>query len=411
MKQENIDMLLRRFSEKLREMGYAEDSIQSRIQRFRKGLREFMRSKDSMVFDAEIGKAYLLSIEDKEMTPNYYSVHYRDIKSLTDFLERKEFKNRYPLNDRTFEADELGCLMLQFIKEQENLNKAKCTVDGFKRILRYFVDYLDSVGVSTIEDVTLDHVVTFIDSSQLGRPAHINTMRVFFRFLNENGIFPNSFCDFIRSFRIDHGSSRLPSAYTEEEVRTIENSVERLSNIGIRNYAMLLLATRLGLRISDIARIKFADIDWDKNMIYVVQYKTKRSVELPLLKDVGEAIIAYAKVRPISDSPFVFLSERPPYPAIKSQTVGVVIADILKASTVDIKSKRHGAHSMRHSLASNLLKQGVTLPVISEVLGHATTQSTSNYLRIDHTSLLTCALPVPSVSEDFYNQGGGVFYD
>ncbi len=411
MKQENIDVLLRRFSEKLREMGYAEDSIQSRIQRFRKGLREFMRSKDSLVFDAEVGKAYLLSIEDKGMTPHLYSVYYRDIKSLTDFLEREDFKPRYPLQDRAFEASKLGSLMLQFITEQENLNKAKFTVNEFKRILRYFVDYLDSKGVSTIEDVTLDHVVTFIDSSQLGRSSHVNTMRVFFRFLDDNEIFPNSFCDFIRSFRIDHGSSRLPSAYTEKEVRTIENSVERISNVGIRNYAMLLMATRLGLRISDIARIKFPDIDWDKNLIYVTQYKTQRLVELPLLKDVGEAIIAYAKIRPVSDSPFVFLSERPPYPAIKSQTVGVVIADILRASTVDIRSKRHGAHSMRHSLASILLKQGVTLPVISEVLGHATTQSTSNYLRIDHTSLLTCALPVPPVSEDFYNQGGGVFYD
>lgn len=411
MKQENIDVLLRRFSEKLREMGYAEDSIQSRIQRFRKGLREFMRSKDSLVFDAEVGKAYLLSIEGKGMTPHLYSVYYRDIKSLTDFLEREDFKPRYPLQDRAFEASKLGSLMLQFITEQENLNKAKFTVNEFKRILRYFVDYLDSKGVSTIEDVTLDHVVTFIDSSQLGRSSHVNTMRVFFRFLDDNEIFPNSFCDFIRSFRIDHGSSRLPSAYTEKEVRTIENSVERISNVGIRNYAMLLMATRLGLRISDIARIKFPDIDWDKNLIYVTQYKTQRLVELPLLKDVGEAIIAYAKIRPVSDSPFVFLSERPPYPAIKSQTVGVVIADILRASTVDIRSKRHGAHSMRHSLASILLKQGVTLPVISEVLGHATTQSTSNYLRIDHTSLLTCALPVPPVSEDFYNQGGGVFYD
>ena len=192
MKQENIDVLLRRFSEKLREMGYAEDSIQSRIQRFRKGLREFMRSKDSLVFDAEVGKAYLLSIEDKGMTPHLYSVYYRDIKSLTDFLEREDFKPRYPLQDRAFEASKLGSLMLQFITEQENLNKAKFTVNEFKRILRYFVDYLDSKGVSTIEDVTLDHVVTFIDSSQLGRSSHVNTMRVFFRFLDDNEIFPNS---------------------------------------------------------------------------------------------------------------------------------------------------------------------------------------------------------------------------
>lgn len=411
MKQENIDLLLRRFSVKLREMGYAEDGIQARIQRYRKGLRAFMQNKGSLTFDSEMGKAYLSSIEGNFMTPHLYSVHYRDIKALTDFLEKEDFKARYPLNDRTFEANDIGNIVLQFLKKQEDINKAKQTIDNFKRILSYFVDFLDSKNISSIENVTLDHIVSFIDTAQLGRPSHINTMRVFFKYLSEEEIYPNSICDFIRSYRVDHGSSRLPSAYSEEEVRKIEKSVERRSNIGIRNYAILLLATRLGLRVSDISRIKFSDIDWDKNMIYVVQHKTKRSVELPLLKEVGEAIIDYAKVRPVSNLQFIFLSERPPYPVMKTQTIGIVIADILKGSTVDIRSKRHGPHSMRHSLASNLLKQGVALPVISEVLGHSSTNSTSNYLRIDYTSLLTCALPIPPVSEEFYNQGGGVFYD
>ena len=113
------------------------------------------------------------------------------------------------------------------------------------------------------------------------------------RYLNETAIFPNCFCDFIPSCRVDHGSSRLPSAYTQEEVRIVEKSVDRTSNIGTRNYAMLLLATRLGLRASDIARIEFSNIDWDKNLVRINQYKTKRLVELPLIKDVGEAIIEY----------------------------------------------------------------------------------------------------------------------
>lgn len=411
MKQENIDTLLRRFSAKLREMGYTEYGIHRRIRRFRKGLREFMINNGSMVYDTEVGDTYLSGIGENEMTPTqYYTIH-RDIKSLSDFLERGEFKPRYPLKDYTFEDNELGNLMLTFLKEQEYLNKTKFTVENFKRILRYFVDFLHANGITSIQNVTVDHVVEFIDNTQLAKAYHINTMRVLFRYLNDSGIFPNSICDFIRSYKVYHGSSKLPSTYTEDEVRKIENSVERRSNIGIRNYAMLLLSTRLGLRISDISNIKFSDIDWDKNIVFIIQQKTKRSVELPLTKELGEAIIAYAKVRPISDSPFIFLSERPPYPAIKCQTVGTVIADIINKSAVDIRSRRHGAHSMRHSLASNLLKKGVSLPVISEVLGHTTTSSTSNYLRIDHTSLLTCALPVPPISEDFYNQGGGVFYD
>ena len=94
-----------------------------------------------------------------------------------------------------------------------------------------------------------------------------------------------------------------------------------------------------------------------------------------------------------------------------SQMVSSNIADILKRSTVDIKAKRHGPHTMRHSLASNLLKKGTSLPIISEILGHSSTRSTRYYLRIDYDSLLTCAIPVPEVPQSFYEQEGGVFYD
>lgn len=77
---------------------------------------------------------------------------------------------------------------------------------------------------------------------------------------------------------------------------------------------------------------------------------------------------------------------------------------------MDITSKHHGPHSLRHSLASAMLEGGATIPVISESLGHRSTQTTLTYLKIDIQSLLKCALPVPSVDEDFYMQRGGAFY-
>ena len=157
--------------------------------------------------------------------------------------------------------------------------------------------------------------------------------------------------------------------------------------------------------------MKFSNIDWDNNRIRLNQVKTKKLVELPLLREVGEAIVNYLYVRPSSDLPFVFLNEKPPYNGILPQTVSKVVSGIMVQSAVDIKSKRHGPHSMRHSLASRLLKKGNSLPLISEILGHSSTDSTKYYLRIDYDTLLTCSIPVPEVPEDFYNQDGGVFYD
>lgn len=411
MKEENIDLLLRRFLVKLREMGYSEESALRRIYRMRRSIRVYMRENGLEVFNRTIGNEYLESIHET-MSLTLFSVHNRDVRALTDFLEKDGFfSTSYKQNELFLEQDELGSVVESFLDEQRRLNKAKFTVENFKRILMYFIDSLKVKGKDSIGQVTLEDATDFIGNAQLGKSGHVNTIRVFFRYLNETAIFPNCFCDFIPSCRVDHGSSRLPSAYTQEEVRIVEKSVDRTSNIGTRNYAMLLLATRLGLRASDIARIEFSNIDWDKNLVRINQYKTKRLVELPLIKDVGEAIIEYLRLRPISISKRIFLSERPPFPEMSSQMVGSNIADILKRSTVDIKAKRHGPHTMRHSLASNLLKKGTSLPIISEILGHSSTRSTRYYLRIDYDSLLTCAIPVPEVPQSFYEQEGGVFYD
>ena len=90
--------------------------------------------------------------------------------------------------------------------------------------------------------------------------------------------------------------------------------VNQSTPVGKRDYAILLLATRLGLPSSDIAGLQFSNLDWDRNIICLIQYKTKREIELLLLKDVGEAIINYVKyVRPSSSSKQIFLSSLAPY--------------------------------------------------------------------------------------------------
>ncbi|MDP3915425.1 MAG: tyrosine-type recombinase/integrase [Bacteroidota bacterium] len=178
---------------------------------------------------------------------------------------------------------------------------------------------------------------------------------------------------------------KLPSVYDADEIKRIEDAVGQSSAVGKRDYAMLLLATRLGLRSSDIAGLKFENLDWNRNIICLTQSKTKKVIELPLLTDVGEAVINYLKY-------------------------GAVSRTII-ASGVDITGRKFDSHAMRHKLASQLLRNGTSLPVISETLGHSDTQATMNYLRIDINNLMRCSLDVPLVSASFYQQKGGLFYE
>jgi integrase len=209
-----------------------------------------------------------------------------------------------------------------------------------------------------------------------------------------------------------HRKEALPSCYDPEDVIRVENAIDRRSNIGKRDYAMVLLASRLGLRSSDIRMLEFKDIDWDNSEIKIVQYKTKRHLTLPLLADVGDAIIDYVKnSRPTSRLKNIFLTCTHPYKPCGSATVSSIVKRYFVESGVDCKGRHTGAHALRHSLATAMLGNGTTLPVISGVLGHETSESTMYYLGVDVSSLLKCSLDVPPVDESFYMQKGGILYE
>jgi site-specific recombinase XerD len=187
----------------------------------------------------------------------------------------------------------------------------------------------------------------------------------------------------------------IPSAYTPEEVEALLNAVDRASPIGKRDYAILLLAARLGLRVSDIRTLTFDNIDWVSNQIRFEQCKTERDLALPLSEEIGWAIIEYIKnARPKTECKCVFVRHRPPYEAFGTNNnfAYMIGKYFTRAGIIVPHNKHHGMHSLRHSLASNLLADGTPMPVISEILGHADTTTTSGYMKIDVSQLRCCAL-------------------
>ena len=142
------------------------------------------------------------------------------------------------------------------------------------------------------------------------------------------------------------------------------------------------------------------------------QFKTKRKIELPLLTDVGEAIIDYIQHgRPKSESKFIFLRASSPYEPLTSTGLYVIINKYFQRSNVEWGKRRHGAHAMRHSLATNMLKKGTPIAVISDSLGHTDSVTTMKYIHLNVDGLLKCTLDVPIVDNDFYLQKGDGVYE
>lgn len=170
---------------------------------------------------------------------------------------------------------------------------------------------------------------------------------------------------------------------------------------------MISLAVYLGLRAGDIVNLEFSNIDWENNLIKLTMSKTSKEITLPLLPEVGNALLDYIKnSRRQCDLKHVFVSANGAYSKIKSSTLYYRIKYYINLSKVDIKNRKCGPHALRHSLATRMLKQGQPLPVISETLGHSDTQITTIYTSVDYDSLKHCALDVLPIKSNAYISGG-----
>ena len=192
-------------------------------------------------------------------------------------------------------------------------------------------------------------------------------------------------------------NTRLASYYTPEELKLVVNSVDRTTKWGKTIYAMILFAAVYGLRVSDVREMKISSINWQKQTISLNQKKTGRFVELPLIEEVKFAVLDYLKnVRPESDNPHLFLRHlRPFIPYSEKCNFGSKISGFFKKAGVNTNNKHHGFHSMRISLATDLLADDVPINEIASILGHSTIVSTKQYVWSDIKHLKIAALEVP----------------
>ena len=188
--------------------------------------------------------------------------------------------------------------------------------------------------------------------------------------------------------------SSIPRAIHADQVRQLLAGINRRSAMGCRDYAILLLLARLGLRSGEVAFLELDDIDWSTGKLSV-RGKSGRRSELPLPAEVGEAIAAYLRHgRPQSTDRRVFLRAKAPIHGFRGASgVGSIVRHCILRAGLDTPT--YGAHQFRHGLATELLRQGASLGEIGELLGHHNPQTTKIYTKVDLDVLRTLALPWP----------------
>ena len=295
---------------------------------------------------------------------------------------------------------------------KETLSLSENTVKSNRLHLLRFLDFIE-IHSFRIDELGREEFEQFFSEKEKSTSMRINASKMlkhFLRFLFERGLTGSD-----RSIHVPstcyRKNCKLPTTYTEEEVKVLLSSVDRASARGKRDYLILLLAAEYGWRAGDIVGFKFTHIDWEKNVIRFNQQKTGAPVEFPLIASVGNAIISYLKDgRPKSETQEIIVCHATPRSGFKmsANNVNSVVAKYMnRANIKDWKSKKYGPHALRHSAATNMLAREVPIQVVSQILGHQSVETTKNYIRVSVPQLADCALSPPACCSSFFHWKGG----
>jgi integrase/recombinase XerD len=278
---------------------------------------------------------------------------------------------------------------------------AEATVVSKDNAASRFLAYLEEVGVDDLAGLSVRDISGFFVRQRRLRRKTVAAMRScvadFLAFLETTGRTPEGLAGRLPPHRhVRHESE--PHVWTVEEIRRVLAVIDRQSATGKRDYAMILATARLGLRISDLRQLELSDLDWRAKAITLVQHKTRRPLGLPLLDDVGWAIIDYVgHGRPQTACPKVFVKHRHPFDAFgcSSSVACRLSRHAARAGITFAPGEVGGMHSLRGALAVAMIANQTPIPVVSAVLGHASSDTTqAYYLRFDIDRLRCCALDV-----------------
>lgn len=264
------------------------------------------------------------------------------------------------------------------------------TQEHYKRSSTVFMDYLRQTGALQVDEIAMENCNAYLKTlagySFKTIEQNVCGLRHFLRYLYSESLLHENYAERIHMPPISK-SAKIPSAWDVDELKTMIAAINRNNPIGKRDYAMIVLACVLGLRIGDIKNLRFGNFNWERKELSIIQHKTHKPLTLPVPDAVGWAIIDYIKNgRPsYHESDRVFLKHMPPFEPIgENNHMEQLIVQYMRKAGIDRRGrKRSGFHSLRHSAGSMLLEMETPLPVITNILGHSDPDTTAVYLKTD----------------------------
>ena len=341
--------------------------------------------------------------------PDKDKITLRALRLLYNFFKGEPFEGRTPLKAHQFYTMLKDHVHPYLCWCEEEKGYRPSTVQYKFWIFCRYDNFLHD-KILDIKDVTIDLNEEFFSSDACGnRMSYKSTIREMLHYLFDFCILGKDLSPYVLKEPRRSKHLEIPTTYTTEEIRSLLGAIDRSTPKGKRDYLVVLLAAEYGMRASDIVRLSLKHIDWEGNTVSFRQYKTDVPVQYPLLSSVGNAIIDYLRHgRPPGVDAVVIVSHdhiTKGKPLSTATIHSIVTAAFRRSQIQGWQQKKHGPHSLRFSLASNMLKQGIGFQVISTALGHSSLESTKTYVKIDIDRLRECSLPVPKLHSHWYTEG------
>ncbi len=395
--------LTKQLENELNRLHYTEASIMQ-YRRMWKRVATFLQQKGLEDFTEDAGLCFLdeqfnfFELEKSgKLTQSIINV-FRVIRMLGDFQQHGSILRRYYKHKELLQTDEYKALRQSYKNYCQQKGYSKCTLKHYSKISETLMSYLESQDIQQSCNILAKHIIDYIKTlsgySYKTVELQLCGLRSFLRYLYASSLNSADLSKAIPAMKA-RKQNRIPSVWSQENVTKLLDAIDTGNPAGKRDYAILLLVTRLGLRTIDIKRLQLKHLKWRDNRIELLQSKTKIPLSLPLLPDIGWAIIDYLKNgRPKVASPYLFLRHLAPLePFSDEDHLHQIVAKYMRLAKISMyPKKKRGMHSLRHTLASRLLEENTPLPIIADILGHISSDSTAVYLKVDISKLRECAL-------------------
>jgi integrase len=403
----SLDAVILETREHLVQLGYGRVSLKHFGQAWSK-LAQFAADRGVASLSVDLTEAFLLHCGVGSSAPEAPAVsgQHHLIKAMRYLLEFQQHGciQRRPSVTKVQLPDVLSHIVEAFVRfctEERGIRPR--SIRGRRRNVTAFLMYLTTRGMSDVRSIGIETVSGFVTSLCHLIPRTLATvvsdLRSFLRYLAMEGMLPASLVERIPRIRVRQ-DERIPDVWRPEDVAALLAAIDRGSPVGKRDYAIVLLAVRLGMRVGDIRDLRLEDLRWDEARIERVQTKTGVPVVLPLTEEIGAALIAYLREgRPPSARREVFLRHLAPFePFGPYDNLYHIVTTYRRRAGIELPPKsRKGLHSLRHTVATRLLEAGVALETISGILGHRSPETTRLYTKVDLAALRSAALDLEEV--------------